>query len=232
VSAFRILIAALFLGGAVPVMAASAAPATAPAAQDDAARLVGELIAEGPLADLAVRSFDHSVESSGDAEAKARYARYPGLREAVAAKLRPELLKILRRALPDLRSQVRAILVADLTPDELREAADFFASPTGRKVYASALKSIGDRPDRSEKEAGEAAAAAVMRDLAPRDYGPLMKFSASGAGRKMNRINPKIAAASKSWANALVAKNEKKMRGLAKRAPDKYVAKARRGKRK
>jgi hypothetical protein len=210
------------------VQPASAAPMAAP--QKEVDRLVAVLISEDQMAALATRTFDYEIENGRDAKAKALYARYPGLRDAVAEKLRPQMLKILRRGLPDLRAQIAAILSADLNPAELHQVTEFFTSPTGRKVYAKALQAMGDHPERSEKQVTDAAMAAIMSGLAPSDYGPLMLFGASSAAGKMNTINPKIAAASKAWANALVAANQARIRKLAKRAADRYVAKQDRGK--
>jgi hypothetical protein len=187
------------------------------------------LVPQEQMVALATRAFDHSVENGGDAESKSLYAQYPGLREHVAARLRPAMVKLMKRALPRLRSDIGKIIASEMTPAEIRDTAEFFGSPTGRKVYASALKSMGDKPDRSESDASAAATRAVMSSLAPEDMPAMMKFGASSAAGKMKTVNPRIATASKAWANKLVAANETRMRRLARRSVEQYVARAKRG---
>lgn len=228
----KLLAAALMAALAVaPAHASAPEPAAQPARNAELDRLVHSLVPDDKMIALATRSFDYAVESGKDgAEAKALYARHPGLREHVADKLRPAMRKIMKRALPGLRKDIAAIISADMTAAEIHDVAEFFASPTGRKVYAAALDSMGDKPDRSAGDASAAATKAVMASLTAADVPAMMKFGASPAAGKMNKVNPKIAAASKAWANKLVAANEAKMRAIAKRATDRYVARAKRSK--
>ena len=89
---------------------------------------------------------------------------------------------------------------------------------------------MGDKPDRSEADATAAAMQAAMSSLAVADYPAAIRFGASSAAGKMGVVNPKIASASRAWADRLIARHGAKMRKLAKRTADKYVAKARTGK--
>jgi hypothetical protein len=208
------------------------APAVAHAAAADSAtgRLALLLVPDDAMSDLALRSFQYQLAQNQDAQTRAAYARYPGLRDAVAGKLRPALAKILKRALPDLRKQIAAILAAEMSPGEIAETETFFASPTGHKVYIAVLRSMGDKPDRSEADASAAAMSAAMSSLSLKDYPVAIRFGASSAAGKMGRVNPLIAAASRAWADALIHKHEAKMRKLAARTADKFIAKAKRAK--
>ena len=220
------LLAAVALAAiAVPAAARPAEPAAFATSRAEVQRLVDLLLPDAAMTDLALRAFNHGIEQGtvGDAQVKAYFAQYPGLKDHVAVALRPEMRKIMKRELPLLRDEIGTVIAAELTPDEIVATETFFASPTGQKVYASALQSMGDRPDRDEAEVRSAAMSAVMSNLAPEDYPALMAFGASSAAGKMNSVNPKIAAASKAWADRLVAKNGPRMNRLARKAANKFV---------
>ncbi len=192
----RALLAALALGLAAAGSAGARADAVSVAPRTDLDRLVRLLVPDDAMADLAQRAFDHRAQgAAGGVDAQALYRRYPGLQAQVTARVRPQLLRIMRRELPALRREIGAIIAAQMTPSEIAASSAFFASPTGRKVYARALRAIGDRPDRTQAEATQAAMAAVVGNLAPRDYPAVLRFSASGAAAKMARVNPRVAAA-------------------------------------
>ena len=224
----RSLLAALALGIATLAPGAASASALPPAAQRESAldRLVGLLLPDSQMTRLGTRAFDHALEKGtlGDAAIRADLARYPGLKAHVAEKLRPELTKLLRRALPSLRRDVRAILAAELDAEEIAAAATFFGSPTGQKVYSAALRVVGDEPDRDADKARAAATKAVMSSLAAEDFPAMMAFGASGVSDKMNVVNPKIAAAGRVWAERLVTESSPRMNKLAAKATRKFVA--------
>jgi len=138
--------------------------------------------------------------------------------------VRPQLLKIMKRELPSLRREIGTIIAREMTPAEVSASATFFASPTGRKVYAKALQAIGDNSGRSEADASAAAMQAVMSNLAPRDLPAVLDFSASGAAARMNSVNPKVSVASRAWAERLTARHGARIRKIAERVTDKYLA--------
>ncbi|MES2442643.1 MAG: DUF2059 domain-containing protein [Pseudomonadota bacterium] len=217
----KLVLAALALGGlAAPAVAQPAAGGqTAPASERD--RLVRLLVPDATMLELAMKSLD--------SEAAAAPASDPAMKAYVVAQIRPELQRLLVRELPALRSEIAAILTAELTPPEIADAATFFASPTGQKIYAAAIGSLGATPGLSDDQAREAAMTAAMASLTTEDYPALMAFAASGASAKMSTINPRIGAASKAWAARLIAENGERMRGIQRRAADEYRNKAKRG---
>jgi hypothetical protein len=221
------LAALLVLAAPAPALAA------VPAAQTQAAeldRLVAALLPDAGMLDLAVRSFDRAVEQGpiADAELRALYKQHPGLKAGIADPVRAELTKLLKRELPALRAEVRAILASELSAREITDATAFFTSPTGAKVYAVALRSIGDKPDRNEAEHRDAATQAVMKSLAPEDYPAMLAFGASSAAGKMNRINPRVSAASRAWGDRVIKDSGPRMTKVARRAAKKFVKAQRR----
>lgn len=224
----RALFAALALGLAVagPAEARPLAGVTVPGPELD--RLVRLLVPDDAMADLAARAFDRDM-AQGRAGLAQLYRRYPGLKAQVDARVRPQLLRILKRELPSLRREIGAILAKEMTPSEVSASATFFASPTGRKVYARALQAIGENSNRSEADASAAAMQAVMSNLGARDLPAVLDFSASGAAARMRVVNPKVSAASRAWAERVTARNGARIRKLARRAADAFVARAGRG---
>jgi hypothetical protein len=227
----RSLLIALALGaGAVsPAHARAAELVRVAAAPDrDVDRLAELLLPDSAAADLATRASDHAIDQGliGDSASRQLYARYPGLRAHVAEKLRPGIEKLLKRELPSLRDEMAKVLATELTPQEVAQTADFFASPAGMKVQATVLRTIGEKPGLSEQAAQEAAMNAVFSSLALADYPAVIGFASSSAGSKLNRINPRLTAASKAWADRLVRENGRKMSKVAARATRKFVRQA------
>lgn len=220
------LLAASLLALAVPG-AAFAVPVVGVQQQAAAVdRLVAALLPDAGIADLAARSFDRGVEQGAgkDEELRELYRKHSGLKAAIAEPVRVALLKVLKRELPDLRDEVRAILQAELSAKEIGEASDFFTSPAGQRAYTAALKAIGENPGRTDQQQAEAASQAVMRGAKMEDYPALIAFGASSAAGKMNsRINPRVAAASRAWSDALIKANSAKIEKVAKRAAKKWV---------
>lgn len=219
------LIAALALSAAALASPlAIAAPAVAaPARPVD--QLVGLLLPEASLVRIGVRAFDMGVERevTTDAVLKASYARHPGLRTYVATALRPTFVKLLKKEIPSLRREIRAIAVEGLTAPEIADSLVFFASPTGQKLRTQVYETMGNDPTQSPAAMKSAAVSAVMANMKVADYPALIAFGASSAASKINVLNPRIAAASQAWSDRLVAKHGKRMRSLAAAAAKRYL---------
>ena len=219
------LLAAIALATAPMAGLAIAAPVAAATAKP-LERLVALLLPEESLITLAARAFDAGLdrEVANNAELRAIHARQPGFKAYVASRLRPALATMLKKELPGLRREIRAIVAAELKPREIEEALAFFASPTGAKLRTQVYATMGDNPNQSPEAMQAAAISAVMKQMKAADYPALIAFGASSAASKMNIVNPKIAAASRAWSDRLVAKNSKKMRALAAAAVRHYKA--------
>lgn len=211
-TAVKLILAALALGGLAAPAAASPVVRAAPAGDLD--RLVRLLVPDAAMLDLAMKALDGNAPPAlaGDAATRAH----------VAARVRPEVQRLLARELPSLRPEIAAILTAELTQPEIAEATTFFASPTGQKVYAAAIASIAAKPGMTEDQAREAAMNAAIASLAPEDYPAMIAFAASGASAKMGAINPRVSAASKAWAARLAERDGERIRALQLRAAEDY----------
>ena len=221
----RAFFAALALAAA-PLIAgeAMAAPvAAAPAKPLD--RLVDLLTPEDALLNLAGRAFDAGIrnEIAADPELMAVQRRHPGLAPYVAAELRPAFLKLVRKEIPSLRRDVRAVVADGLTAPEIAEALTFFSSPTGIKLREQAYATMAEKPDQSPEAMQAAVLSAVMKNMRVADYPALLAFGASSVAAKMNTLNPRIVVASKAWSDGLVARHSKRMRGLAAAAAKRYL---------
>ena len=224
----RLLLAGLVLA-ATPAMAAPPLRETPVAAADSAAgRLVELLVTEDGMRDFAAGliAYRAAHDPRTGSATRGLNARYPGLANHVAERLGPQLGKVLRRALPSLRDEVRTIVAASMTAHEIADSQAFFGSPAGKKVYANILRAIADKPDRGQDETMQVVMTAAFSNIEVRDYPAVLAFSASSAAGKINAINPRIATASRAWADRLIAKNGAKIDKLSKRATKEFIKKA------
>jgi hypothetical protein len=225
----KTLLAALALGTtmAIPAEARDFAPSERPAAETDVERLVMLLLPEDAIMRLAARAFDAGMESEieTNASAKAVYAANPGLKEAIAARLRPEMTAIMKEGLPGLRKELAALITSDLTASEIADTLTFFVSPTGQKLRSQVYETMGENPMQSEAEMQQAAMAAVMAKMTADDYPALMAFGASPAAKKMQTVNPRISAVSQEWAKRVVAANDARMKAIAAEVTRDFLAK-------
>jgi hypothetical protein len=221
----RKLLAALALFGA-PLMAGQAMAAPVAAAHAKPLdRLVALLTPEQALLRLAGQAFDAGIrgEIATDPKLKAVQARHPGLTPYVAARLRPAFLKAIKKEIPSLRREIRAVAADGLTAPEIAEALTFFSSPAGMKLREQVYATMAEKPDQSPEQMQSAVMRAAMKNMKVADYPALIAFGASSAAGKMNAINPRIAAASKAWSERLAAKYSKRMRSLAAAAAKRYL---------
>jgi len=220
------LLALLALGLALPGQA-TARPATVDA-RADVEKLVGILASQEDIFDRGSRALERGV-SQGDLitpDLRKVYDANPGMQEYVTGRVRPEFQAILSRALPDLRRDLGAILIAEMTPGEIAQTLAFFSSPTGAKMKARIYRTIGDRPNQSQAELQRRIVAAAAANLAPEDYPVLLAFSTSSAAQKMESVTPKISAASRGWTAQMVAANEARLRRVADAATAEFLAKS------
>jgi hypothetical protein len=221
-------LAALMLSAAAlaPVAVHAAAPASAPAPDANLDKLVALMAPEDAISRLAGKAFDAGMDEqlAADPKMKASFDANPGLRDEVGGKLRAQFTGILLTALPTLRVQLGGILQQELTTTEVADTLAFFASPTGQKLRAEVYETMGSAPGQSPEEVQQAAIAAVMQKMTAEDYPALMAFGASPAAQKMGTLNPKISAASKAWAEKLVADNRTQMKALAVKLTADYLA--------
>lgn len=212
-AAFALAAASLATGQAVaaPIVAAPAKPLD---------RLVALLTPQDALLGLAGHAFEKSLDRELSAGTK---KRYPGLKAYVADALRPAFLKTLKKEIPSLRREIRAVAADRLTAAEIAEALKFFSSPTGIKLRTQVYATLAEKPNLSAEDTQAAVMSAVMKNMKIGDYPALMTFGASSAAAKLNTINPRITEVSRAWSDRLVAKYSTRMRSLAAAATKRYL---------
>lgn len=210
----KLLLAALALGA--PVMTAAAMPAPVAAPASDLDRLVLLLLPEQQLLDVIATAVRKQAKSIPD------FARDPAMADFVFARMRPEVDKVMRESLPELRAEIAKIVSTELTPGEIGEVYAFFSSPAGQKLQRHAFKAIGENPNAQPAEQQRIAVEGFMAELAPSDYPALTAFGASGGAQKMSQVTPRISAASSAWADRLLVRHGERFAALRNQAIAEY----------
>ncbi len=222
----RALVAALaLLAAALPALPAEAAighAAQASAAPAD--RLVALVASDDMVIQLAGQLFDSHVRNDANLpeDKRAMFAADAGLKRHVATRLRGEMAGVLRAELPSLRKQLSALVRRDMTPQEIADTVTFLSTPTGRKLLARAYRGVGESGATSLEEAEKAAMTAVLRDLSPEDYSPLLTFGASPAAQKFQALKPRINETSRRWSEDVVQRHQARLARVADQAVADY----------
>jgi hypothetical protein len=130
--------------------------------------------------------------------------RYPGVTKAIVADARTQVEPLFRGALiRQMRGALAGYYRQTFTAPELRQLADFYATPTGRKLVANVqkagteaamtrpAKSVGDLSPALDNVMAQGMANAVQ-GMSPEDMAVLAKFSATSASRKANDSLPQL----------------------------------------
>jgi hypothetical protein len=189
---------------------ATPAPVGAVAAPDAAADAIAELLANDATVLAQTRrllqtQLPAALESDPDMQAMEK--QWPGVTAEFIKLVEPIITASLTSQLPAYRRDVAAVFARRMTPDELKTTYDFYASPAGQRLMASALTGV-DVTDmlRKQIKAGESAevsgadisnavrpgAQSALNALDTDDQMRLMAFTMTSAGRKMEAINPQL----------------------------------------
>lgn len=207
------LFAALAL--ATPALIAAApAPVTVPAS--DAERLTALMVPERAMIDLVMTA------ARNEAQRNPQFGNDQALIDFVIARMKPEMEKVVRDALPELRADLARIIAAEMTPAEVTQVYTFFASPVGQKLQATTFQVIAENPGASPAEQQRIAVERFMAELKPADYPALTAFGGSAGARKMPQVTPRISAASAAWAERLLARHGDRMTALRTQAVADY----------
>ena len=222
----RTLAAALLLATPLPAQAATAQPPQAAPVQG-ADRLVALLVSDESIVPLAGQLFDAHVGDDANlpAEQRAMFAADPALKQQVATSVRNEMAGVLRQELPGLRSRLAVLVGKEMTRQEIADSLAFFSTATGRKLMSGAYRAVGESGATSEAEAEKAAMAAVMRNLSPEDYSPLLTFGSSTAAQKFQTLRPRINEVSRRWGEEVVTRHQARLERTAERAIASYRGK-------
>lgn len=198
----KLIFAALALGATVTLPApapAMMAPVAVPAGDLD--KLVLLMLPDQRMMDLIAQTVRNDTGNRGE------LSNDPAMREFVIARIIPEVGKVMRAELPELRAEIAGIISAELTPDEITDIYTFFASPTGQKLQQILFEEMGKDPSADGPTTQKRAVERFMASLTPEDYPALSAFGASSGAQKMRDVTPKVSAASEAWADRLLKKH-------------------------
>lgn len=133
---------------------------------------------------------------------------FPGITNEFLDVMEPIVVTATIKRLPIYQAKVAALFDLRMNAAELNTTADFYESPTGKRVVALAIEGLDFGPilkrqletsgntDIAPREIGRAAEAAVgpaIDQLNPSEIKVLVAFGSSPAGQKVNQMRAEIA---------------------------------------
>lgn len=148
---------------------------------------------------------------------------YPGLRAAITDRVRPVMIKSSLQVLPLYRADLAKLYGANLTTQELRDAAAFLRSPEmlaftasirrNFKFQRTAASAMADR-DATEADVRSdirSSAGAVASEMTPQQRVKVITFMNSPLGRKLAALNSQKLAINTKWFNHSTPEMEKEI---------------------
>lgn len=139
--------------------------------------------------------------------------RYPGMRDAVAQRVRPVLLSNSLAVLPLYRADVANFYCGELTVSQVVSAADFFSSPDGVAMIAASSVSVDYKraadalaaernASLQEIEADKRGAGVrVAKMLSPAQKARIEAFVRSPVGKRLVALAPRRNVIDQKWFN-------------------------------
>lgn len=210
--------------GSASIPGPDVTPAAAPSAQVDAhvdahraacdelaAAIITGKDADGQVDKMLAALLDQLDAS--DPNFKLMEAAYPGLKPAVAAGVKPVLIRHIAAMLPDYRADLAALYRENLSTEEAREAAAFFRRDDVQTFVsgvnqANDFKSISQQAVSAKTVTAEsvnadlgAAGLRAVRGLAPDQRKTVMDFFAGPIGAKLIALGPRKTQIDAKWSN-------------------------------
>jgi hypothetical protein len=132
-----------------------------------------------------------------DKELKQLEADHPGIIDAMIAAMRPEFERGRREALPQLWEKTCDVYASGLSPEDLRQAIAFLASPAGQRLARARREAVEHAlpPDASLRP--DRASTVASKDTQEQDA-----FRATATGRKFEGLQARIDAIVSVWNEA------------------------------
>ena len=208
----KLLAVLTILATAIPA-AASAQPRildkpALPAEDAALTPLLDQIVGERQVIDAATGNFEAAFDRTVKANANGRTLE-AGMVTAVKSAGRAETVAVLHEGYPGLRRMAADKVRASMTSAEMKQAADFYASPTGRKLTAAAVASTRGS---TASEIQNNIQAGVVAAMSPDDAPALTAFAATPAYVKLQTLGPELQKASVKWAETLMAGNADRIR--------------------
>lgn len=220
-----LLLAGLALSPVAMAGAASAATEAAVAPSADLDRLLDVLADEAVLRDLMFKAVDMQFQSMGqnDKDMASLFRDHPGLQQHLTTKTQEKIATLLPGALPELRASIGALLTQELTSKELAVMANFFATPSGKALYAvGANKGLHEEMTGKKADFGDAE---IYKTIRKEDIPALLEFSKSGASNKLDAMGPRLEKMSGDWGEALMRAHEGEFETLGAEATIDFLSK-------
>ena len=139
--------------------------------------------------------------------------KYPGVIDAMARASLPVVEAQLQRRLPLLWDRLSDLYLANFTVSELDQAANFYSSPTGRKVItglrtqmkADAVGAELRKDPRAAVSVGavrrdvQATVPGILKTLTPKEQAALLAFSRTSTFSKIQSIGPQTQQLQITW---------------------------------
>jgi hypothetical protein len=210
-----VALAAVQVGLGLPAMAQPAAQTDAAAHKAAADRLAAIVVSDSDVPMMVEGMLDAAIAQMLNEEPEmAQFdEEFPGLFEALKNAWRPVLLKDAYDSRPPYRADLSALYQANLTTDEIKQAADFLGQPDVQGYLKAAKKKIdyratlGDAMADREIQQGSIrsdvarAGSAAAEEASPQMRRKLSDFFNSPVGRKLVALNPKKMVIDAKWVN-------------------------------
>lgn len=203
----------LLVAASPQVLAAQAAPSSAPASGDaavrsDALELARLLNPVEPLISVAGRGFDEAFDKGMTPEGiEALEKAYPGMVAELRRAAREVTLANLRSNIPSMHQRYARFFGEQFTPDELSALTQFYRSPTGAKIIQAKFANIdmSQLTDRLAEDSeaklsvtdvndlNKGAMPGVFKQMSADDIRALMAFGLSPVGKKLKGVAPQMA---------------------------------------
>lgn len=134
----------------------------------------------------------------------------PELIDLLINDLKPVLLDLMIPDLPNIQSQLAALLANEMTEEQLMSSVAFFQTSLGQKAFQNGIEK-GAGFGKSSKEIQNAIQALTKElsvNMSPEDMLVASRFLLSGALDKLVSITPKISNLSGQWAEQIYGDNQ------------------------
>jgi hypothetical protein len=231
-AALAVLPALGFSGGTQ--VRAQSAPAKRSA---DVDRIIRATASEDIVVQGGKLGFDAQFEkdSTSDEALKALEADYPGILSALKVAVGKELTTILRAHVPEFQDKLAAAYAANLTPAELRTAAEFYESPTGRRMVNASLNSVSQGSAVTDaaqaldvtatlKATRDDAEASAIKSMTAEDVPALAALGRSTFAPKMLAMRPTLMKLQEEWVTALISSASPRLQATTVSTLQAYIA--------
>lgn len=182
-------------------------------AQVNSAAKLSQLILNKKAVELSLTAGFESEFRKGimaDPTSAALFADNPELVDLLIKDLKPILTDLMIADLPNVQSQLAAILANEMTEEQLTSSIALLQTPFGQKAFQGGIET-GARFGTDSKETQNAIqelSKELSDDIAPEEILVISRFVITGAADKLGNITPKVTSLSKQWGKQVSDDNQ------------------------